>query len=239
MSGRRSIVVPAGAEHLPVHDPATHRAVAGGLQAPLNAKQKRALVTAARAAYDHRGGARTGQSFEEFRHEQQLQACGVESLRDCRQHHYKLLRGHFDLLTGRPVDAFRKFVGAGNGDQERELVLAKIAHEAHAVSGSAGQKFGSPADALLYVDGFLQRKRGTTMEKADATQLWHGFFTLRRATAGLPRNRRARQGSGKTSQDSILEGGARGGDGRGAIRARPATRNPQTTANEFKESRPC
>lgn len=226
-----------GEPQAPVADSVTARAIQGSLQAPLNSDQKRRLMAAARKAYDAVGRA-GGQEFTEWRREQQLQACGVESLTQARQHHFKLLQGHWDQLNGRPVEAFRMFVGQGNGSQDRELALAKLRHTCRAAAADPRQVFADEAAAVGYAAGFLRNKRKTTLETACATDLWHAVITLKRKMGWAARQERKAQGSDKTRQDSILEGGAPGGDGRGAFRHRPSTRNPQTTANVFRGTCP-
>jgi hypothetical protein len=224
------------APRTPPADPTTQRARAGSLAAPLTRVQKRALVTAARAAWLHHGGARTGMEFEAWRHEQQAQACGVASLREARQEHYKLLRGHFDQLTGRPVSAFRMFVGAEGDAQARELALAKLEHECRRLSQPRhpASPFAGPTAARWYAEGFLLRYRKTKLERASSTEIWHAIWTLRRkvGVGGDKRpGRGQRQGSAKTRQNAILAGGERRPAPHPENPPRAILSDPQTTAN--------
>lgn len=161
------------------------RAIQGSLNAPLNADQKRALAATARKAYDQHGGSQTGMTFEDWRHEQQHQACGKASLREATQNDFKLLRGHFDKLTGRAVDAFRQFLGQSGEGQRRELALAKLRHVCDEAAAVPLSEFANGTSALLYAEGFLRKQRGVTLDTAHPKQLWHAVFVMERKLKSL------------------------------------------------------
>ncbi len=82
----------------------TGRPAPSVIDRPLSTRQKAVLCQMARTAYEvmrSHGLVDEGQGFAEWRHAEQLAAVGVASLRECRQPHYRALRGHFSTLVGR------------------------------------------------------------------------------------------------------------------------------------------
>ncbi len=148
------------------------RAVRGSELAGLTKEQKKRLVMLARAAYD-RAGCREGQSFEDWRHEQQVAACGLSSLVCATQKDFRALRGHFRAIAGDKVGALRDFVAHETGDAS--FALAKLKHECEA----AGDVIARPVE---YVQSISRSRFKTSDLKSLGTkQVWGLVFDLRRA----------------------------------------------------------
>lgn len=99
---------------------------------PLTKKQIIVLAQLARAAYDFQAKLSLVDDlkFTDWRHREQLTAVGQSSLKDCRQHHYVHLRGHFlALRAGTPSpSAFKDLTAtADNADVQGNLQLLREA----------------------------------------------------------------------------------------------------------------
>lgn len=70
------------------------------------------------------------QQFEDWRHEQQVAACGVGSLRACTQEHYLRLRAHFNNLIGTPAATARSFRDTMQTGPVNDTAAAGDTHEA-------------------------------------------------------------------------------------------------------------
>lgn len=89
--------------------------------AALSLKQKSALCQLARQAFDRLDalglvdapGAGVSARFAAWRAEQQAEAVGIASLRDCGNAHYRSLRAHFNALLGRDDVAFQDLTRTG------------------------------------------------------------------------------------------------------------------------------
>jgi hypothetical protein len=165
-------------------DTPTHRAIDGGLNAPLTKHQYAVLCMAARQAYDVHtklGLVEAGEDFETWRHREQFRTIGVCSLRVARQRHYRPMMSHWLDLQGRPMKALdnrlRASLDADN--QARAKLRAECNH--------AGEWFGSSADALQYASGFLRHKRDVDISTAHAKDIWHAIYIIRRRVCQLKR----------------------------------------------------
>jgi len=97
------------------------QAAAGGHGGLLSADQKATLCQLARQAFDHQdalglidvAGSSDNARFQAWRRAEQLRAVGIDSLTECRNSHYRTLRGHFNVLLGREDKGFRDFTRTG------------------------------------------------------------------------------------------------------------------------------
>ncbi|HMO99648.1 MAG TPA: hypothetical protein PKE26_11110 [Kiritimatiellia bacterium] len=155
------------------------RAVRGSELVGLTREQKKRLVMLARAAYD-RAGCREGQSFEDWRHEQQLEACGLSSLRVATQRDFRAIRGHFRAIAGDKVGAFRDFVTSETGDAS--FALAKLRHECEA----AGDVIERPVEYVQSIS--RSRFKTSDLKSLSSKQVWGLVFDLRRAAQRRRKN---------------------------------------------------
>jgi hypothetical protein len=165
-------------------DTATHRAIDGGLNAPLTKHQLAVLCMAARQAYDVHtklGMVDAGEEFDAWRHREQLRCIGLASLRVARQRHYRPMMSHWLDLQGRPMQALasRQRATLDADSQARAQLRAEC--------DRAGEWFGSSADALQYVSGFLRHKRDVDISTAHAKDIWHAIYIIRRRVCQLKR----------------------------------------------------
>lgn len=109
-----------------------------GTKAPHVAKnalsnhQKSIIAQTAKDAYDTQskhGLVDDGQSLEEWRHKQQIEAVGIASLRECRQSHYLPLLGHFNALAGKTGISTFKQLTAPADDPDRQAVTQALRTE--------------------------------------------------------------------------------------------------------------
>lgn len=182
-------------------DFASAKAMKGMSNGSLNPKQKAALAAAASMAY-RLAGRHSGMSCDEWRHDQVLQVTGKAGLRECSQGDYKKLAGHFARLQGDQVKAFRAFVGAGGGTQDRELALAKLRH----AEREADKTGLLPVPAEQYVGGFFKNRK-TTRDYASATVVVHAMFTLQRRLSQLRGKARKQEVRGQRSEVGSQKGG--------------------------------
>jgi len=166
-------------------DTPTHRAIDGGLNAPLTKHQFAVLCMAARQAYDVHsklGMVDAGDDFETWRHREQFRCIGVYSLRVARQRHYRPMMSHWLDLQGRPMQALDSRMRAAlDADNQARAQL-------RAECNRAGEWFGSSADALQYAAGFLRHKRHVDVGTAHAKDLWHAIYIIRRRVCQLKRS---------------------------------------------------
>lgn len=81
---------------------------------PLTHAQKAKISIGARAAWDiHREVGLTTLDFEAWRHEETHVACGIASLREATNQHYRSIVGHFLKLQGKTKDAAALFQKTG------------------------------------------------------------------------------------------------------------------------------
>lgn len=124
----------------------TRGPAAGGHGNLLSNDQKAALCQLATQAFDRQdalGLIDHGVKLADWRRGQQFRAVGIASLTECRNSHFRTLRGHFLALAGKEDKAFRDYVRTGkvkdrgpaeDTHEAREMWRRKIADElvAHA-----------------------------------------------------------------------------------------------------------
>lgn len=103
----------------------------------LSKKQKMTLGIIARKAFNFQqnlGLIEDGMSFTDWRRQQQKEAVGIDSLRKCRQSHYRPLRGHFKALAGdQSAAAFQDAVSPAD-DPDRQTVSEILKQEVENLS---------------------------------------------------------------------------------------------------------
>lgn len=88
---------------------------------PLSNRQKAALASLARRAFEHQDnlglveaeGKSTSARFGNWRHAQTMEAVGISSLRECGNNHYRKIRAHFLLLLGEWDESFATTMRTG------------------------------------------------------------------------------------------------------------------------------
>jgi len=90
------------------------RTAAQWAKQPLTNSQKATLSMAARAAWDvqQKAGLADG-DFDTWRHEQTEVACGIDSLRDATNSHFRAIMAHFLRLAGREDEAAKLWAKTG------------------------------------------------------------------------------------------------------------------------------
>ena len=165
-------------------DTHTAKAIDGGMNAPLDKRQMAVLCQAARTAFDvHQkmGLVDPGETFELWRHREQLRTIGVSSLRVARQRHYRPMLSHWMDLQGKPMQAMAsRQRGLLDADNQARAMLQSECLE-------AGEWFGSAADVRQYAAGFLRHKRHVDIGEAHARDLWHAIYIIRRRVCQLKR----------------------------------------------------
>jgi len=163
-------------------DTPTARAIDGGMNAPLTAKQIRILAISARLAFDcHRKFGLVGETerFDDWRHRQAFAAVGVSSLRAMRARHFRPALALFVGMQGRHMAAMRNTgLGATESQRQARAVLEREC-------ATAASWFGGEEGARRYVAGFLAHKRKAALESASDRDIWHGVFVLRRRVSQL------------------------------------------------------
>ena len=151
--------------------------------------------------------------FNDWRHAETEKACGIASLRQCGNNHYRPILAHFLILAGKEVPALNKIITTGpvraNGDQEdtheaREAMRAVILDEllAHGRRCDPNHAdYDMPIAAITqanggiitaaYVTKIAQAKcRGRSLNSLTAGQLRQILYTTRNRIA-------AREGRGQ------------------------------------------
>ncbi len=153
-------------------DPAIiDRAVRGSELSPLTREQKTRIILLAKDAYE-KVGCRTGQEFNEWRHEQQDAACGRSSLCTATQRDFRAIRGHFFALLGRKRAAFKDFVASETSDTG--FAMAKLKHECEAAR-----------DVIEAAEEYVRKIAQSRFKTRDLSQLsskqvWSLVFDIRR-----------------------------------------------------------
>ena len=180
-----------------------------GTKAPHVAKnalsnhQKSIIAQTAKDAFDTQskhGLVDDGQSLGDWRHQQQIEAVGIASLRDCRQSHYLPLLGHFNALAGKTgVSTFKQLTAPADDPDRQSATQAlrtEIARFAQ-IPDDQGKPTGDHrAEAYLFA---VAEKRGNLNPRTVATirdtwttpKIWSLVYTLRNRIA-------AKTGVGKT-----------------------------------------
>lgn len=143
---------------------------------PLSNRQKADIAIAARAAYDvwpereafeaiNSELSRTN-CFEAWRHVEQGNACGVQSLRASTQAHYGRLMAHFQALAGHAEQAAR--TRGRDADNDRRIARFKLDEALR----DRGLQTG-------YAAAICRAKYKCPLDEASAAQLWKLFFDIR------------------------------------------------------------
>ena len=122
--------------------------------------------------------AERAEDFDTWRREQCMQAVERPGLTACRNEDYLPLQAHFLRLLGRRDAA--AIAARRAWDDPRRQALAKLQHECEAAADVM------PA-AWNYAAGFVQNKRGVSIDDADAKTIWHAVFLIRRRAGQLRR----------------------------------------------------
>jgi len=152
----------------------------GAALAPLNNRQKARICILAQQAFHKTAQPEASPYlFKNWRHREQIKAVGKEHLTDCRNADYLPLKAHFQDLAGDPVAAFRNHLRAAM--EPRAWALAKLRKECFL----AADVFLTEKNAWNYASGFLQNKRGLSIEDCSERDLWHAVFLVRRRAVQL------------------------------------------------------
>ena len=178
-------------------DAVTSRATKGAAMVALSRKQKIAIASYAKQAFElqvkcdlvqYEVGKRSA-AFTQWRREQQLEACGKSSLRACTNEDYQLLKAHFLNLAGRKREAFKLYVRQQN--EPREWMLAKLGAECKKARRLFEKYQGvSPMD---YARGFLKNKRGINLSDASKKDIFHAAIMIKKRAGQLRRKEMAEQ----------------------------------------------
>ena len=159
--------------------------------APLSIEQKRIVAQHARAAYERWPGrenferANDGLSkteiFNSWRHVEQGNAVGIQSLLECTQAHYGRLVAHFQAMLGNTAAATRTL--ARDADNDRRIARYKL-DEALRERGLREE----------YAAAICRRQYRCELADANPQQVWRLVYTIRNrrkpiaapATSGEP-----------------------------------------------------
>jgi len=208
-------------------------AAAGGYGNLLSVDQKAVICQLARQAFDHQDalglieieGKSDNARFQAWRRAEQHRAVGIESLTECRNSHFRTLRGHFNVLLGKEDKGFRDYTRTGkfrdrgpveDTHEARETWRAKIAGElmSHAVRCNPKAEGHDPALAAVvaekggiitpsYVIQIAKRQNaGKALDALPADRLRAIYYTTRNRIA-------AREGRGQTANRNKGQRGKR------------------------------
>lgn len=196
---------------------------------PLSNDQKAILCILAREAFEaskRRFAVEDGVKYDDWRKAEQLEACGVESLREAKQNHFLLIRGHWFKIIGNLEQAFDDFLRAGDQNeatrQMKFRLLGQIAHLAEGLKNKHAKLAAlAPETPLLtseqaatrawaYAQSICADQFKCRVEALDAKQLeTFGFTVNGRAAAmlekGDPANRNKKQRSGRKAAKKAAE----------------------------------
>ena len=138
---------------------------------PLSNVQKGKLCILARKAFDRIGGdSTTGMEFAEWRKQEQWNAVGKQSLRDCMQREYLRLVAHYEDLIGESGRAVTTHMRAGT--EPRRIAEHKLLE--------ALKKAGLE---IAYADTICRSKFKCHVEDASTAQLWKLYYDIRQRGA--------------------------------------------------------
>lgn len=190
---------------------------------PLSNAQKAAISQTARQAFDiqDRAGQVDGwgsdsKRFETWRREQQAQAVGIASLRECGNNHYRPLMSHFLCLAGKHDTAFTYTVKTGrvkdHGQAEdthesretrRALIMQALVDHGHRCDNLSDRYEPHTAASVAAKGGLITagyviaiakgKCRGKALDSLTATQLDQILYTVRNRIS-------AREGKGDTQK---------------------------------------
>lgn len=195
---------------------------------PLTNDQKARLSILAKEAWaiaQGRGAVEDGVKFDDWRYTQQLEACGVASLRDANQSHFLNLRGKWFTVIGNLELAFYDLLNAGEQNEKtRQMKWRLMGFVAVLADGIKAEKARiqivideaqAAKEAWSYTLALAADKgQGRRLESFgpdDLEQLCH--TVINRANAklgkGRPENRNKSQRAGKRAKkpadDAALE----------------------------------
>lgn len=160
---------PPGSDATPAPPPPRTRRRVGchyapaGDTGPLTLHQKRRLVLLAKQAWRKRG--QPGESFDAWRHDTSIRACG-HRIREATQRHWASLKAAFQDALGESGHALSTLLR--DHDNKRRIALHKLAAECSAR--------GLP---LAYPEAICTRQYRCNLHDATAPQIWRLFFTIK------------------------------------------------------------
>lgn len=141
-----------------------------GLNARLTVAEKRELAIAARSAFKVlEGHGATDESFDEFRHRIAMNACG-RRISEALRGDYSHIMAMFCAISG---DTTRAFHRAMRGETEGRRIAAKKLEELLKEQGRD----------ISYCYPLFTNMHKTTLEQANAKQVWSVFFSLKGTNA--------------------------------------------------------
>lgn len=150
---------------------------------PLSKTQKARLSILAREGYKiHSQHGVTDQSFADWRHEQQMEAVGCESLTKCIQRDYLPLVAHFQSLTGQDGDAFNTHM---QNQPANDHADPEDTHEARKqVIGRIEKELEGSKYSLGYICAIAKNQyRTTKLENLTKKQLTQLLMTAKKRVA--------------------------------------------------------
>lgn len=155
----------------------------------LSHDQKRIIAQLARAAYDAwpereafeaiNSELSRSACFNAWRHVEQGKACNIQSLCECTQAHYRVLKAHFEKLLGDDARAARTLAGEAGNDRRI------AAHKLHA-------ELAARDLPESYAAAICRNQFRCSLAEATTKHLWSLVFTIR--------NRRPAAAAGRKSQ---------------------------------------
>jgi hypothetical protein len=130
---------------------------------PLSREQKARICIMAREAFQI---TTDDADFTDWRRDQQLRACGKESLKEAVQSDYLPLRAHFENLLGKSDRALETHLRAAQEPQR--IAMMKL----RAACDDAGLD-------LAYPSKICRQQYKCELDEANANQLWRLVFTVR------------------------------------------------------------
>jgi hypothetical protein len=138
----------------------------GGPGSPLSNEQKARICIIAKEAFLKASQNCTFRNFKEWRRQEQLEAIGKESLRECVQSDYLALLAHFQNLAGESGRAVKNIIRAAA--EERAVARNKL-----------DESLGERGLRLEYAEAICKRQFKCDLDGASAKQLWTLNFTVR------------------------------------------------------------
>jgi hypothetical protein len=138
----------------------------GGPGSPLSNEQKARICIIARDAFMRTDLIQSADNFKEWRRQEQLEAIGKESLRECVQSEYLALLAHFQNLAGESGRAVKNIIRAAA--EERAVARNKL-----------DESLGERGLRVEYAEAICKRQFKCSLDEASAKQLWTLNFTVR------------------------------------------------------------
>ena len=142
----------------------------------LSNKQKAVICQLARRAYEDQRdmGLTNEQSYAEWRHAEQLEACGKASLTECRQVDYLPIVAHFKILLGETPSAFTDLMRSGQVNEDQRLALFMLAENCEERSTP-----DKPLHFPQYPAAIAWRQYNCKLLSCTPDQLWNLVYTIR------------------------------------------------------------